>query len=226
MRDGLAVTTGIKICGLDSVANAQAALDAGVQALGLNFVPGSPRELALNRAAEIATMATGRAPLVGLFANASDALIGTVLEAVRLDWLQFHGDEPHAACDRWDLPYLKALPASSGVVAAARNFLNARGWLVDAVSKEGFGGTGERFDWSLWPDAAARKRAAGAGGQWFLAGGLTPENVGAAIVELRPDWVDVSSGAEGRVRGRKDPARIRAFVAAVRQADEELAQSR
>lgn len=220
------MTTCIKICGLDSVANAQAALDAGVEALGLNFVPGSPRELALDCAAEIAIMAAGRAPLVGLFANAPDALIESVLEAVALDWLQFHGDEARAACDRWNLPYLKALPASTGVLAAARHFPNARGWLVDAVSKAGFGGTGERFDWSLWPDAAARSRAPGTGGEWFLAGGLTPENVGAAIAELKPDWVDVSSGTEGGVRGRKDPARIRAFVAAVRQADEELAQSR
>lgn len=220
------MTTLIKICGLDSVVSAEVALDAGVGALGLNFVPGSPRQLAPAVAAEIAAAAAGRAKLVGLFANAPADQIGGVLDVVALDWLQFHGDEPAASCDRWKLPYLKALPASRDVVAVAGRFPNARGWLVDAVSTSGFGGTGERFDWSLWPDRAARKAARTAGGEWFLAGGLTPENVGPAIAQLQPDWVDVSSGTEGRVRGRKDPARIRAFVAAVQRADEELARSR
>ncbi|MEM1230701.1 MAG: phosphoribosylanthranilate isomerase [Pseudomonadota bacterium] len=220
------MSTLIKICGLTSAELADAAVSAGADALGINFVPGSPREVPVSIAREVVAAVDGRARTVALFANAPAVDVHAVAKAVGPDWLQFHGQESADYCRHFRLPWLKALPAQDGLEAVAGRYPDARGYLVDAVGDGHFGGSGERFDWSLWPSLARRPASAAAAPQWFLAGGLTPSNVGAAVRALRPDWVDVSSGVEGPQRGLKCPERMRAFVAATRAADEDLQRTR
>lgn len=226
------MTIRIKLCGLKDPQTALYAVDLGVDAIGLNFVPHSPRGVSLPEAQAISAAVGDRTLRVGLFADPEAADVEAVLQALPLDWLQFHGAERPVFCRAFGLPYLKALaPAAGPVAEQAKAYSDARGWLVDSVSADGFGGTGHRFDWRLWPTArertlvASQRATSGVRGDWFLAGGLDPDNVGDAIQRLQPDWVDVSSGIEGPVRGEKDRSRMARFVEATRRADEELAQT-
>lgn len=226
------MSTRIKLCGLKDPQTAIYAADLGADAIGLNFVSRSPRAVSLPQAREISAAVGDQTLRVGLFANPEAAEVEMVLNALPLDWLQFHGAEQPAFCRAFGLPYLKALSAASGPVAEqAKVYSDACGWLVDSISAEGFGGTGHRFDWQLWPTAQERavtgsqRITSEVAGGWFLAGGLDPDNVGEAIQRLQPDWVDVSSGIEGAVRGEKDRARMARFVEATHRADEELARN-
>lgn len=219
------MATGIKICGIDTLELAELAVAQGVDAIGLVFAPGSARLLEQRLATEIALAVAGRTQRVGMFVDPKAAEVEQVLAAVPLDVLQFHGTESADFCRQFDLPFFKALPAGQRpAVAMAAEYPDAAGWLLDTATGGAFGGTGEAFDWSAWPDAAQRQETgAGPGaGRWILAGGLDVENVGAAIAALRPDMVDVSSGVEGAVKGCKDAAKIEAFVAAVHAADAQL----
>ncbi len=204
--------THIKICGIDTVANALLAADAGADALGLVFAEQSARCLEPVQAAKIAAAVEGKTCRVGMFVDPQAQQVRQILDTVELDVLQFHGNEPASFCRQFSRPYIKAFRAESCAASAIREqYPDAWGWLLDAVSGDRFGGTGTAFDLSLWPKGEA--------GRWLLAGGLTPETVAAAIVAVRPPWVDVSSGVETKLRGQKDPERISAFVQAVAAAD-------
>ncbi|MDE0350545.1 MAG: phosphoribosylanthranilate isomerase, partial [Gammaproteobacteria bacterium] len=135
-----------------------------------------------------------------------------VLDAVPLELVQFNGQEDAVACGRFGLPYLKAVGVRAGFCMEALEDAHpaARGFLLDAYDPVARGGTGRTFDWSLWPTSARRPLV--------LAGGLTPDNVGAAIRRLQPYGVDVASGVEGGARGVKSDAKVRAFVAEVQRA--------
>lgn len=214
--------TRTKICGIDSIDNARAAHAAGADAIGLNFVPGSARCLPVARAAEIAAAMAGKLQLIGLFVDQPASAVRNVLAVCPLDALQFHGTESADFCAQFGLPYIKGLRAGAHNARWIRTtFPDALGWLLDTAHGGALGGTGERFDTALWPlKEPADQRD---GEHWILAGGLDPDNVAAAICELRPAMVDVSSGVEGAQRGRKEPQKIAAFVAAVRSADAQLA---
>lgn len=197
----------VKICGLTRAADVAAAVEAGADALGFVFAA-SPRRVTAAQAAALTAPVPGRTIRVGLFMNQPAEELWDVLDAVALDLIQFHGDEDDAFCAAFGLPFLKAVSMySDDPGAQARSFPNAAGILVDSHAPGGAGGTGHSFDWNRRPDTDA---------PLWLAGGLTPDNVAAAVRQFRPDAVDVSSGVES-APGIKDPALIRAFIHNARQ---------
>jgi phosphoribosylanthranilate isomerase len=209
--------TRIKICGVSREGDIEAAADAGADAVGFVFHPGSPRHLGAERAAELARALPPYVTPVGLFVNAARADVDRVLALVPSLVLQFHGDETPAQCDAFERPYLRAARMAPGfdLLDFSRRFGRAQGLLLDA-HVEGFGGAGKAFDWSLVP--------AGVQHRLVLSGGLHAANVVAGIQQLRPWAVDVSSGVESS-RGVKDAAAIRRFCDAVREADARIAAS-
>jgi phosphoribosylanthranilate isomerase len=204
--------TRIKICGVSRPEDVEAAVDAGADAVGFVFFAASPRAVDVARAAALARALPPFVAPVGLFVDAPADAVAHALDAIPGLVPQFHGRETPAACAAFGRPYLKAVPVAPGVdlagVAAAHP--QAAALLLDAPSA-GHGGAGVAFDRALVPRR-------GLGKPLVLAGGLTAETVGAAIAELAPFAVDVSSGVEAS-RGVKSAERIRRFCDAVREAD-------
>ncbi|MFN7572014.1 MAG: phosphoribosylanthranilate isomerase [Betaproteobacteria bacterium] len=211
--------TRVKICGLTRAADVAAAVAAGADALGFNCYPRSPRYVSLERLAALAREVPALVTPVLLFVNAGADEIARAVERAPQALLQFHGDEDAAACGRSGRPYLRALrmQADTDYSAAETQYHDALALLADAPAP-GYGGSGLTFDWTRLPRPAARTMPL------VLAGGLTPDNVGAAIVAVRPYAVDVASGVE-QAPGVKDAGKIAAFIAAVRAADVALAAS-
>ena len=220
--------TRIKICGITRVEDAQAAVDAGADAIGLVFWSGTPRAVTHAQAQRIVATLPSYVTTVGLFVDPQPDEVRAALAAVALDILQFHGSEAADLCSSFGRRYVKAIAVKDGVDlhAAASPYRDAAGLLFDAFHEGDLpGGTGRAFDWGrLAADVRARLSQ-----PLILSGGLTAENVARAIAVVRPWAVDVSSGVEERDdagrprRGRKDPARIRAFAQAVSAADGALA---
>jgi phosphoribosylanthranilate isomerase len=202
--------TRVKFCGLTRVADLEVAAGLGVDAIGLVLVPGSPRFISLEQAAIIRARVPPFVQVVTLFRNASAAGVREALAAVQPDLLQFHGEESPEHCASFGRPYLRAVPmAAAGDLGEwERRFATAAALLLDAHGAGEQGGQGRTFDWS----------AIRATRPYVLAGGLTPGNVGAAVRQLRPYAVDVSTGIES-APGVKDEVRMRQFLEAVRQAD-------
>lgn len=203
--------TRVKICGITRPQDGVAAARAGADAIGLVFYPPSPRFLSVERAREIRDALPPFVQAVALFVNADAAQVAQVIGRVHPALLQFHGEEAPAFCAQFGLPFIKAARVAQGVdlLEYLRPFAAASGWLLDAHVEE-YGGVGASFDWSLVPARLERPLV--------LSGGLTRENVGAAVRRVRPWAVDVSSGVES-AKGIKDAARIAAFIAEVRNAD-------
>jgi phosphoribosylanthranilate isomerase len=194
----------VKICGLTRPEDARAAIQAGADAIGLVFYPPSPRHVTLEQAEAIADLIPPFVTLTGLFVNAEASEVERVLDRVPIDLLQFHGDELPETCEVFRRPYIKALRVRPGLdlKAAHQAYQRARGLLLDTYRPGVPGGTGDTFDWSLIPKALA--------GQIILAGGLNPDNVAAAVQQVRPYAVDVSGGVEAS-KGIKDADKIKAF---------------
>lgn len=206
--------TRIKICGLTREADVEAAVAAGTDAVGFVCFAKSPRHVP---PARLRPLTRGLPPFVTpvlLFVNAASDLIEDALAAVPNALLQFHGDEHEGACSRYGHPYLRAVRMEEGVdlLDCERQFQSAAALLLDAPS-DGYGGSGQTFDWGRVPLRRARPLV--------LAGGLTAENVGDAIRRVRPYAVDVASGVED-TPGVKNSMRMNQFVAAVRTADQSL----
>jgi len=203
--------TRIKICGITREQDLQAAFVAGADAVGFVFYPPSPRYLTMERAAALARLVPPYVTRVGLFVNPEPAVLAETLAAVPLDMVQFQGDEPPELCERLGRPYMKVARMRPGVdlVEFARAYPSARGLLLDSYV-ESYGGAGQTFDWSLVPKELPLPVV--------VAGGLTVNNVGSVIRQLRPWGVDVSSGVEA-AKGIKDAEKINAFMAAVKDAD-------
>ncbi len=203
--------TRIKICGITRAIDLDAALQAGVDAVGFVFYPPSPRALSLKLAADLVRRVPPFVTRVGLFVNAEPSSVREILAAVPVDLLQFHGEEEAQYCEQFNLPYLKAarVRPQLDLLEFARAYPTAQGLLLDAWV-EAYGGVGQSFDWSLIPQQLPLPLV--------LSGGLHAVNVAEAVVKIRPWAVDVSSGVEV-AKGIKDPEKIAAFVAAVRTAD-------
>lgn len=204
-----------KICGITSLRDAAVAAAAGCDAIGLNFYPGSPRCVEVPVARDIVASLPPFVTPVGIFLDAEAGRIEEVLGQVQLGLLQFHGDEPPAACERFGVPYTKTVSVREpvDVTALEQRYGSAGGFLLDTFDPVARGGVGRVFDWSLWPESAAKPL--------ILAGGLTPDNVFAAIRRLRPYGVDVASGVEDGEKGVKNPAKVQAFMDEVRRAGSE-----
>lgn len=208
--------TAIKICGITREQDALAAARCGVNAIGLVFYAQSPRCVAPARAAQLMRALPPFVMSVGLFVDAAANDVHQTLAAARVDLLQFHGDETPVYCRQFGVPYLKALRVRPGLdlLQYARDYHDARALLLDAYVEGTHGGTGATFDWALIPQNLPLPVV--------LSGGLTPENVTAAVQAVKPWAVDVSSGVEipGLAnKGIKDAAKIAAFVTGVRNAD-------
>lgn len=204
--------TRVKICGITRSEDALAAAHAGADAIGLVFAPASPRRVSAAQAAAIVAALPPFVTSVALFVDPLAEQVRAVLEALRPDLLQFHGDEPPDFCAAFGLPYIKAVrvrPETDLLQYAAR-YAGARGLLLDAYHPDRHGGTGRRFDWDLIPADLPRPIV--------LAGGLDPDNVAAAVRQVRPWAVDVSSGVES-AKGIKDAGRVARFMREVRNAD-------
>ncbi len=202
----------IKICGITRLEDAEAAVAAGVDALGFMFYPGSPRRVSEDVAATIGRSLPPLVLRVGVFVEAPEDVIRATAARCGLQALQFHGTEPPEFCRRFELPVIKAFRIRGPESLAALRAYDTAAWLLDSYVAGQPGGTGTIFNWDLAVEAVRWGRPV------FLAGGLTPDNVAEAVRRVRPYAVDVSSGVES-APGRKDPHRLRALVAAVRAAD-------
>ena len=198
-----------KICGITRVDDALVAARAGADAIGLVFYKPSPRAVDIQQARQIVAALPPFITVVGLFVNASRCEVNETLDAVRLDVLQFHGDETPEQCEGYNRPYIKALRVrpDDDIAALCEQYVGATALLLDAYVEGVPGGTGVAFDWSLIPSQLTKPI--------ILAGGLTPENVSEAIEQVRPYGVDVSGGVE-LSKGVKDARRVERFVKAVR----------
>ena len=200
-----AARTRVKICGVTTPGDARTAADAGADAVGINFHPPSPRAVGPLMAAEIAAALPPFVAAVGVFVDPDADRVRRILDRVRLDGLQFSGDESAEFCRAFGLPYIKVavMAADLDFAAFEARYPDARALLLDTHDEHLAGGTGRPFDWSTWPDSHRRL---------ILAGGLEPDNVAAAISATQPYAVDVASGVEGDVKGRKDAELVRRFV--------------
>jgi phosphoribosylanthranilate isomerase len=208
------MTTLVKICGITRPQDARLAEKLGTWAIGLNFYEKSPRAIAPADAWNIRRKLTPGTQAVGVFVNWNPEVILYVAHALQLTSLQLHGDETPKQLGYLedDLPVIKAFRVGPGFsMASFRKFRRASYFLLDAAQRGKFGGTGKAFDWSIAQKAAAKHKI-------ILAGGLTPENVGEAILTVRPYAVDVASGVESRL-GIKDPGKLRDFFAEVARAN-------
>ena len=198
----------VKICGITRPEDGAMAAGLGADAIGLVFHPASPRFVGADAARRIIAALPPFITTVGLFRNDPPAMVRAILATVPLHLLQFHGDEDPDYCAAFGLPYLKAVPMGSGadVRDYERRFATAAGLLLDSHGGNTMGGSGHGFDWSKIPVKRCKPL--------ILAGGLNPGNISAAIREVRPYAVDVSSGVE-TAKGIKDPELMRAFLQGV-----------
>ncbi|MBM4133504.1 MAG: phosphoribosylanthranilate isomerase [Nitrospira sp.] len=202
----------VKICGITNADDAAAAVEAGADALGFMFYAKSPRCV---EAPLVKRIVAGLPPFVlpvGVFVNEEAKKVRDLMDQCGLAMAQLHGDETAAYCDTLGRPVLKAFrfrgPADLLSLAEFKGRAGVRGFVVDAFSAAAYGGTGQVADWALAAEVARHAPV-------LLAGGLTAENVRAAIQQVMPYGVDVSSGVEAS-QGKKDQAKIRAFIHAAK----------
>ena len=197
----------VKICGVTSVADALLAADCGADLIGLNFYPPSPRWVSLATACAIRDALPEHVWCVGVFVNAERSSIATLHQELRLHAVQFHGDETRTDVQDWPCMTIKALRVpAEGPLPDWQDF-PVNYLLLDTHKPGRYGGTGERFSWERLTLLSVECR-----NRLILAGGLTPENVTEAARAVRPWAVDVASGVES-APGRKDPEKVRAFIA-------------
>lgn len=195
----------VKICGITRIEDALLAVENGADAIGLVFYAPSPRNVTIQQAMLIANQIPAFVSVVGLFVNAEASFINEVVSQVKLDVLQFHGDETPEYCARFKLPFIKAIRVKSdtNLVQCAEDFFSAKALLLDTYTEGVAGGTGHTFDWTLIPKKMAKPV--------ILAGGLNANNVAQAIEQISPYAVDVSGGVE-LSKGIKDALKIAAFM--------------
>lgn len=204
----------VKICGITSAADAQAAIEAGANLLGFNFYPKSPRHISEDQAAEIRSKLPKKVKAVGIFVNWLPADVITLRSSLKLDAVQLHGDEsPETVAEIASLvPVIKAFRVEPEFpITNLDEYLRAFAFLFDAAHTDQYGGTGRTTDWDVARRASLKHRI-------ILAGGLKVENVAAAVRIVRPYGIDVASGVESSP-GKKDHELLRDFIKEVRRAE-------
>jgi phosphoribosylanthranilate isomerase len=203
--------TRVKICGVTSVADALDCVRLGADSIGLNFVAASPRLIDHPTARSIVEAVRGRTHVVGVVADMPIPEMRELKNRIGIDCIQLHGSESPEVV-RSMLPHaFKALRVGGRQDLAPIDQMPGRDILVDSKANGVLGGTGTVFDWTYVTEIARRRRLT-------LAGGLTPDNVGAAVLAVRPWCVDTASGVESDCR-HKDLVKVKAFIEAVRAAD-------
>ena len=199
----------VKICGITSIDDAQAAVEAGADALGFMFYEPSPRYLTPEEAGAIIRELPDHVARVGVFVDADEPTIRSTSTSAGLDTLQFHGNESPDFCTQFELRTIKAFRMKDRESLAQLAGYRTDAWLLDSYVQGVPGGTGERFNWDL---AVEAKRL---GCPILLAGGLTPDNAGEAVDQVAPFGLDVSSGVEA-APGRKDAAKMATLIASAK----------
>jgi len=204
--------TRIKICGLTNIEDAMLVSRCGVDSIGLVFHQESPRFVNPQVAAKIRQQIPAFVTVTALFMNEPEQFIRQVIDIVKPDCLQFHGSESADFCEKWELPYIKAIPMGSieDVSVYAQLYPAAQGFLMDSNVAGRQGGSGDTFDWSKIPSTFQYPL--------ILAGGLNPQNVAEAVSQVHPWAVDVSSGVE-KSKAVKDADLIRQFCKEVFRVD-------
>ena len=202
----------IKICGITRNSDAIAAVASGADAIGLVFYAPSPRAVSKDRVEEITDGIVGKAQVVALFVDAQEEEVNKVLETNRIDLLQFHGSESAQYCESFGLPYMKAFRVNADNYREQNfaSYESAQMILLDSYSELNPGGTGKVFDWRI-----GRKIKVMTEMNIVVAGGLSPDNVKAAIEQIHPFGIDVSSGVE-QDYGIKDLTKVSAFIEGAR----------
>lgn len=205
--------TRVKICGITSVEDATNACNAGADAIGLVFYDKSPRHVSISQAKEICACIPPFITSVGLFLDASEEFVHSVLASVPLDLLQFHGSESPEYCASFKRPYIKAvgmknMKSQAEFAAYADNYKDSKAFLVDSHGQGKAGGTGATFDWSQTPQDYGKPI--------ILAGGLNPNNVADALSQVTLYGIDLSSGVESQP-GIKDKQKIMQLMEEVKR---------
>ena len=195
----------VKICGVTTPDQADMVQSFGADALGLVFYSSSPRYINVKVAKGIRKIINSNCLCVALLVNADVSFVYRVIEELKPDLLQFHGDESPSYCHQFNYPFIRAVRMQQGLDLSSiiKSYCPKGGFLFDSWDETKYGGTGTSFDWTALP----KKRNF----SLILAGGLVPENVRDAIKVVRPDMVDVSSGVEYSP-GRKDPELVAQFI--------------
>ncbi len=199
----------VKVCGTTRLKDALLAVECGVDAIGFIFYKKSPRAVTATTAKAICAKLPPFVNRVGVFVNETAEKINRIAERCGLDAVQLHGDESPALCKKINCRVIKVVRVKDAASLKAMSHYEVDGFLLDTYKEDQWGGTGKVFDWEL---ATRAKKY----GPVIIAGGLNPRNVKAAIKEVQPYGVDVSSGVE-QSPGKKDPKKVKAFLKAVRQ---------
>lgn len=205
------MSTRIKICGITSVTDGVAAAEAGADMIGLMFYERSPRNISIATATEISRALSPFIVKVGVFVNPTEDAVLRAIGECGVTLLQFHGEETPEFCAQFGVMSMKAFRVRDAASLDALPNYATDAYLLDAYSPDAHGGTGAKFNWDLAIEAKKH------GKPIFLAGGLTAENVTEAVRKVEPFGVDVSSGVES-APGKKDHAKVRAFIQAARNA--------
>ena len=203
--------TRVKICGITSPEDAAAAVEAGADAVGLVFVPGTPRVVTPARAAAIVERLPPLVATVGVFVDQPLEEVCRIVALLRLSAVQLHGHENEAFSRGVPVPVIRALRVRDAASLQPLATYPAQAFLLDAYVEGQPGGTGRAIPWGLALQAKGTRPI-------ILSGGLRPDTVAEAVRLVRPYGVDVSSGVE-RSPGRKDHRKVREFIVNVRQAD-------
>ncbi len=205
--------THIKICGLDTLENAQIAVNEGADVLGFMFYKESPRYLSILKAKAILKALPSGVNAMGVFVDPSIEEVNEALKECPLTHLQFHGEESPEFCQQFNKPYIKAIRMRDGVdiQGCCELYASAEALLLDTYQKGSYGGTGKVFDWTIIPHNLTKPL--------YLAGGLNMDNVNLAIAQVKPFAVDVSAGVESS-KAVKDPDKITAFIREVRRVEQ------
>jgi len=201
----------VKICGITAARDAVMAAAAGADALGFNFWPGSKRHIEPEKARAIRLSLPPFVAAVGLFVDADVTTVRELVEYCRLDYAQLHGHEgPRTVARLSGVPIIKAIRIRTEAdLVELERYNTAAAFLLDTYMPGVPGGTGMTFDWDLARMASSRAKV-------ILAGGLTPQNVASAVEAARPYAVDVSSGVEDDIPGKKSRPLVNAFIRAAK----------